>query len=131
MDKLEIRDDLKLILFKPFNTYSVHSIKRYISKVHQHQKSTFEYNRFIDLSDISMTKFSPHDIDHMTSIIKKFRAYRTEAVACFFCKEIGINRIASLFVEKMKPEFKNSCIASDIEDCAKFLNVEIHHLIDF
>jgi hypothetical protein len=131
MEKLEIKDDIKLILFNPGEIFSTNSIKNNIDIVHKHPLPTYEYKRFVNLFEVITQKIKPYEMENMASIVKKFRSYRAEAKGCFYCKDSKTVEIINVFVEKMKPEFLNYIITTKLEDCEKYLNIDINVLKTF
>ena len=131
MEKVEIRDDIKLILFNPGEIYSTNSIKSYISIVYKHPLSTYEYRRFVNLSDVISQNIKPDEMGNMASIVKKFRAYKSEAKGCFYCKDPETEKIMTMFVEKMKPDFLNYRVVSELKECADYLDVDVDVLKEF
>ncbi len=131
MGKTEIKDDLKLIMFNPGKAYTATSIKHYISSVSKHPVNAMAYKRFIVLSDISPVNIPPYEIENMVSIIKKFRSFKSDADTCFYCKDCDIETIARIFIEKLKPEFKNTYVSKDLDACADYLKIDEGVLKEF
>lgn len=131
MGKVVIRDDLELILFSPGANVSADSIKDYLIRIGKHTKDISGYKRYADFNRIISTEFTYTDFKDIASAIKKFRGYKSEAKACFYCRDLGIKRMATAFFEKMKPEFMNYYASMDIEACAKYLNVDVQILSSF
>lgn len=128
MEKIEIIDDKKLILFNPGEIFTTNSIKNYIDIVIKHPRPTYEYQRFVNLSNVISQKIKPNEMDSMASIVKKFRAYRPEARGCFYCIDSETEKIINIFVKKMKPEFENYIVTKKIAECADYLDVDINDL---
>ncbi len=124
MEKFEINDDLKLIFFRPKEIFTLDSIKKYIQTVSIYKKDISDYKRFLDFSKIISSNFKYPELISMIESIKKIRISSSQPKACFYCKDKGIERLANLVVEKLKPEFTNNIASIDFEECTAYLELD-------
>ncbi len=129
MHKLKIIDELKLIYFEPGETFSPKSVIGYIDALNEYEIDTSQYKRFFNISKMAKTSFSYDDIKNMTDLTKKFRVNNPDTKVCFYCKNLGIEKLTTLFSTKMKPDFTNYFSTESLEECAEFLDIDINILL--
>ncbi len=131
MNKIEIDDTRKLILFKAVGSYSIVEARAFMARLRSHDRNIQEYHRFLNLREVESMNFTKDELMTFSDLVKNIRSNNTTAKACFLCKDVGTEKIAQIFLEFMKPQYVNNLITQDIRDCADYLEVELSILEQF
>lgn len=125
MQTIRIIDELKLIYFEPEEFFTTESVIEYMEVLDKYEVNVSQYKRFVNLFKIKSANFKYNEIKDIVSIIKVFRAQNRKIKTCIYCKNLGIEKMATLFITKMKPEFENYFATESLDECAKYLDIDI------
>lgn len=131
MNKVEIIDDLKLILFRPSDMNNTDSIKDCINTIRKHGSKTLDYDRFTDLSRLETVNLKYPDTKQISSLILSIRSEKISVKSCLYYKKIGVEKITQLILGNLKSNLDGFLISDDINKIAEYLNVDINLLKDF
>ena len=130
MDKIEIKEDLELVLFKPTDHLSINSIINYVTIIKDFPGKTDHFKRFTKLTKLTGINLKLTDIELITTLIKNIRS-NGNAKSCFYYKEYGVEKLVKLIVDNMKPELTDFLVSSDLQSCAEYLEVDLEILEKF
>ncbi len=127
MSNFEIRDDLKLILFRPFGELTLETMRQYVNMIRKGGKVTMSYNRFTSLESLTSTDLDVEGASQIASIVKSIRSANPEIKSCIYAKTGNpeVSFFSMEVVANMQPQFDNFLVSKDLQACADYLAVDI------